>query len=37
VLASIAQSPLAASLFPLYERTQCVKWWTFVVGRKPAV
>lgn len=36
MLASIAQSPLAASLFPLYQRTQCVKWWTFIVGRKPA-
>lgn len=36
MLASIAQSPLAASLFPLYRRTQCVKWWTFIVGRKPA-
>ncbi|WP_262174845.1 class I SAM-dependent methyltransferase [Haloarcula laminariae] len=36
MLASIAQTPLAASLFPLYQRTQCVKWWTFVVGRKPA-
>ena len=36
MLASIAESPLAASLFPLYERTQCVKWWTFIVGRKPA-
>ncbi len=35
MLASIAQSPLAASLFPLYEWTQCVKWWTFIVGRKP--
>ena len=36
MLASIAQTPLAASLFPLYQRTQCVKWWTFIVGRKPA-
>jgi len=35
ILASIAETPLAASLFPLYERTQCVKWWTFIVGRKP--
>ncbi|WP_324663659.1 class I SAM-dependent methyltransferase [Haloarcula sediminis] len=35
MLASIARSPLAASLFPLYRRTQCVKWWTFIVGRKP--
>lgn len=37
ILASIAETPLAASLFPLYQRTQCVKWWTFVVGRKPTV
>ena len=35
MLASIARSQLAASLFPLYERTQCVKWWTLIVGRKP--
>jgi len=35
MIASIARSPLAASLFPLYRRTQCVKWWTFIVGRKP--
>jgi len=36
MLASIAESDLAASLFPLYERTQFVKWWTFIVGRKPS-
>ncbi|MBX0288135.1 class I SAM-dependent methyltransferase [Halomicroarcula sp. F28] len=35
ILASIAESRLAASLFPLYERTQCIKWWTFIVGQKP--
>jgi len=35
MLASIAETRLAASLFPLYERTQWVKWWTLVVGRKP--
>jgi len=36
MVASIAESSLAASLFPLYQRTQCIKWWTFIVGRKPA-
>jgi SAM-dependent methyltransferase len=36
MLASIAERPIAASLFPLYQRTQCIKWWTFIVGRKPA-
>jgi len=36
MLASIATSDIASSLFPLYERTQYVKWWTFAVGRKPA-
>lgn len=36
MLASIAQSALATALFPLYERTQFVKWWTFAVGQKSA-
>jgi len=33
--ASIAETPLSEALFPLYERTQWVEWWTFAVGRKP--
>jgi len=35
MLASIAETQLAASLFPLYQRTQWVTWWTLVVGRAP--
>jgi len=35
MLASIAETSIAASLFPLYQRTQWITWWTFVVGRKP--
>jgi len=36
VVASIAESAVTAALFPLYRRTQCIKWWTLIVGRKPA-
>lgn len=30
--ASISESPLSRRIFPLYRRTQFVKWWTLVVG-----
>lgn len=33
--ASIAETPLAEALFPLYQRTQWITWWTLAVGRKP--
>ncbi|MHC3379016.1 class I SAM-dependent methyltransferase [Haloarcula sp. H-GB5] len=35
MLASISESDASARLLDLYERTQFVKWWTFVVGERP--
>ena len=34
MLASISESDASARLLDLYERTQFVKWWTFVVGER---
>jgi len=34
ILASISESDASARLLDLYERTQFVKWWTFVVGER---
>ncbi|WP_135305297.1 class I SAM-dependent methyltransferase [Haloarcula amylovorans] len=36
MVASIAESDLSKHLYEAYQRTQFVKWWTFVVGEKPA-
>lgn len=35
MLASISESNVSARLLDLYERTQLIKWWTFVVGERP--
>ncbi|MDQ2073541.1 class I SAM-dependent methyltransferase [Haloarcula sp. NS06] len=35
MLASISESNVSARLLGLYERTQLIKWWTFVVGERP--
>lgn len=35
MLASLSESEVSARLLELYERTQVVKWWTFVVGERP--
>ncbi|MDS0219930.1 class I SAM-dependent methyltransferase [Haloarcula sp. S1AR25-5A] len=37
MLASISESDASARLLDLYERTQYVKWWTFVVGEQPDI
>jgi SAM-dependent methyltransferase len=35
MVGSISESPLSAYLFPLYRRTNVVRWWTLAVGEVP--